>query len=140
MTSPSTGRRRVAAVLLLGGLLGGCRLLRDPGPHEEEPLPVKKVEEEIVVAAWAEPPRLLVGGGEAQILVRVQKRGGAPFPGVEVRLRSSTGRLYSRGRILITDGRGMTRDRLTARRSASITLNAGGTVYRFRIPAGEGEP
>jgi hypothetical protein len=130
----------LAAAVALAGALCGCRLFGPRGPESDEPLPVKKVEVEIVVAAWAEPPKLPPGGGDTQILVRVQKRGGAPFAGVEVRLRSSTGTLYSKGRILTTDVRGMTRDRLTARRSASITLNAGGTVYRFRIPAGEDEP
>jgi hypothetical protein len=28
----------------------------------------------------------------------------------------------------------MTRDRLTARKTAVITLNAGGTRYRFQVP------
>jgi hypothetical protein len=98
---------------------------------------VKKVEEEIIVAAWAEPPHLPPGGGDAQILVRVQKRGGAPFPGVEVRLRVSDGSLYSGGRILTTDARGMTRDRITAHKTTAITLNAGGTRYTFRVNVGE---
>ena len=34
----------------------------------------------------------------------------------------------------MTDAAGRTRDRLTTRSSAHITLNAGGTVYRFRVP------
>ena len=29
-----------------------------------------------------------------------------------------------------------TRDRLTTSRTAAITLNAGGTVYRFHVPVG----
>jgi hypothetical protein len=103
-------------------------------PPPTEDLTVKKAEEEVVVAAWAEPSKLPAGGGQTQILVRAQKRGGAPFPGVEVRLRSSIGTLYSGGRVLVTDGRGMTRDRLTAQRTAEITLNAGGTRYRFTVP------
>ena len=94
---------------------------------------MKKAEEEVVVAAWAEPSTLPAGGGQAQILVRAQKRGGAPFPGVEVRLRASTGRLYSEGRVLLTDANGMTRDRITLRRTTEITLNAGGTRYRFSV-------
>jgi hypothetical protein len=49
-------------------------------------------------------------------------------------VRTSEGSLFSRGRILMTDGAGQTRDRLTARRDATITVNAGGTVYRFRVP------
>jgi hypothetical protein len=122
--------------VLLAPCAGACRTLveRDRDP---EPLPVKKVAEEIVVAAWAEPKNLPAGGGQAHILVRVQKRGGAPFAGVEVRLAASTGSLYSAGRILVTDGRGMTRDRLTTRRSARITLNAGGTRYSFNVRVGE---
>lgn len=86
-----------------------------------------------MVAAWAEPRHLPAGGGEAQILVRVQKRGGKPFPGVEVRLGSSAGTLYSAGITLLTDQGGMTRDRLRTDRSARITVNAGGTRYRFSV-------
>lgn len=99
-----------------------------------EDLVVKRAEEEVVVAAWAEPSTLSPGGGQAQILVRAQKRGGAPFPGVEVRLQASTGSLFSAGKVLVTDGRGMTRDRLTTHRTAQVTLNAGGTRYRFDVP------
>ena len=105
--------------------------------EEEESLPVKRVEEEIVVAAWAEPRQLPPGGGQAQILVRVQKRGGRRFPGVEVRLRTSKGALYSESRVLTTDAQGMTRDRLTTRRTTIVTLNAGGTRYRFQVPVEE---
>jgi hypothetical protein len=108
-----------------------------PVPPDEEPLPVKAVEEPIVVAAWAEPRQLPPGGGQAQILVRIQKPGGRRFPGVEVRLRASPGSLYSDGRVLVTDAQGMTRDRLTTRKTAVITLNAGGTRYRFRVPVAE---
>jgi hypothetical protein len=89
------------------------------------------------VAAWAEPSSLPEGGGQAQILVRVQKKGGTPFPGVEVRLATSTGTLFSAGRVLVTDNRGMTRDRLTTRRSARVVLNAGGTRYRFDVRVGD---
>lgn len=113
----------------------GCRSFL---PRDEEPLPVKQIEEPIVVASWAEPKSLPAGGGQVQILVRVQKQGGAPLPGVEVRLAVSTGSLYSQGQILVTDRRGMTRDRLTTRRSVRITLNAGGTVYRFELRVGDG--
>jgi hypothetical protein len=95
------------------------------------------VEEPIVVAAWAEPKQLPPGGGQAQILVRIQKRGGHRFPGVEVRLRTSAGSLYSNGGVLVTDAQGMTRDRLTTRKGAVITLNAGGTRYRFQVPVAE---
>jgi hypothetical protein len=104
------------------------------------PLPVEKAPEDVIVAAWAEPARLPSAGGQAQVLVRLQKRGGVPFPGVQVRLRTSTGALFSDGKVLVTDEAGRTRDRLTTRRSAYITLNAGGTVYRFRVPVGEPSP
>jgi len=41
------------------------------------------------------------------------------------------------GDLLPTDESGRTRDRLTIRETAIITLNAGGTRYRFRVPVGE---
>jgi hypothetical protein len=129
-------RATTAALLVLCGV--GCRsLFKLDEAREQEPLPVKAVEEPIVVAAWAEPSSLPEGGGQAQILVRVQKKGGSPFRGVEVRLATSTGSLFSGGRVLITDGRGMTRDRLTTRRSARVVLNAGGTRYRFDVRVGD---
>jgi len=141
--------RKVGIALLFASTLVGCRSLHGTGdvgsgeegmlpepPLDEPPLPVKKVQEEIVVAAWAEPSHLPEGGGQAQILVRVQKRGGAPFPDVEVRLSASKGSLYSKGAILKTNARGMTRDRLSTQKTAAITLNAGGTRYRFRVPVG----
>ena len=136
--------QRAVLALALGSALLSCRTLGDPGAGDTpstpaEPLPVKKVEEEIVVAAWAEPSRLPSGGGQAQLLVRVQKRGGARFPGVEVSLGASAGTLYSAGRILVTDGQGMTRDRLTTTKTTTVTLNAGGTRYRFQVPVGEDE-
>ena len=102
-----------------------------------DPLAVKKAPEDVIVAAWSEPAKLPAGGGQAQILVRLQKRGGAPFAGVEVRLASSSGTLYSAGAVLRTDATGQTRDRLTTRRTAQITLNAGGTIYRFSVPVTE---
>jgi len=105
-----------------------------PIAPDDEPLPVKAVGEPIVVAAWAEPRQLPAGGGQVQILVRIQKHGGQRFPGVEVRLRASPGALYSGGRVLVTDAQGMTRDRLTTRKTAVVTLNAGGTRYRFQVP------
>ena len=58
----------------------------------------------------------------------------APFPGVEVSLSASDGTLFSAGHILMTDGRGMTRDRLTTRQTATVILNAGGTRYTFLVP------
>ena len=138
-----------AVFLALALALASCRtapprppvVTATPEPSPESPpqpppddLTVKKAEEEVVVAAWAEPSNLPPGGGQAQILVRAQKRGGAPFPGVEVRLVASIGSLFSAGKVLVTDARGMTRDRLTARKTAQVTLNAGGTRYRFDVP------
>jgi len=133
--------RCVRAVPSLALMLVSCQVFgHRPPTTPVEPVPVKQVEEEIVIAAWAEPKRLPSGGGQTQLLVRVQKRGGARFPGVEVSLGASTGSLYSAGRILMTDAEGMTRDRLTTTRTAVVTLNAGGTRYRFQVPVGEGKP
>lgn len=131
-------------LLLCALACGACTTLglrkAQPAPADDEPLPVAPVSEPIVVAAWAEPKQLPAGGGQSQILVRIQKRGGTRFPGVEVRLRSSTGSLFSSGRVLVTDASGVTRDRLTTKKTATITLNAGGTRYRFQIPVAEGVP
>jgi hypothetical protein len=151
-------RQAFTACLLLAAALlaGGCAIKDKPPPPpppppgtaltpeadsgDEEPLPVTPVAEPIVVAAWAEPKALPAGGGQAQIMVRIQKEGGKRFPGVEVRLRSSGGALFSAGRVLVTDASGMTRDRLTAHKTATITLNAGGTRYRFQVPVAEPLP
>lgn len=126
-------------VVAAAALLPGCSLFSHPRPPEPgttgtEPLPVQKAPEEVVVAAWSEPKRLPPHGGQAQIIVRAQRRGGKAFEGVEVRIRTSAGTLFSQGRALTTDANGRTRDRLTARRGATITVNAGGTVYRFEVP------
>jgi hypothetical protein len=88
---------------------------------------------EIVIAAWTEPAQLPRGGGQVQVLVRVQRVGGGAYPGVQVRLRATTGTLFSSGRPLITDVQGMTRDRLTAKKAAEITVQAADTVYRFKV-------
>jgi hypothetical protein len=134
-------RKRFLAALLVAAAMAGCQDKKGkPGapapPSSTTPLPVKKAAEDVVVAAWAEPRRLPPGGGQSQIIVRLRKRGGAPYEGVEVRLQSSAGTLFSGGKVLVTDGSGQTRDRLSTRRSTEITLNAGGTVYRFRVPVG----
>jgi hypothetical protein len=132
---PRSRRRvRVVALIVAAGLAGGCKTVFPGGSREPEPLPVARAPEEVVVAAWSEPKELPPGGGQAQILVRAQKRGGAPFPGVEVRLSASGGKLFSGGKVLVTDATGRTRDRLTARDVTLVTVNAGGTVYRFRVP------
>jgi hypothetical protein len=149
MASIGRSGPRITTLLVAAALVGaaaGCSVIRH-GPEgapppgapaaadsPPPPLPVDKAPEDVIVAAWAEPSRLPPAGGQAQILVRLQKRGGVPFPGVQVRLRTSAGNLYSDGKVLVTDSSGRTRDRLTTRSSAHITLNAGGTVYRFRIP------
>ena len=127
-------RHRVPRALFLLGLLAVPSCKEHVDVPEPPLLPVKKAEEEVVVAAWSEPKQLPAGGGQVQILVRAQKRGGAPFPGVEVRIQASSGSLFSQSRILVTDQAGRTRDRLTTRRPATITVNAGGTLYRFRVP------
>jgi hypothetical protein len=134
-------KRATVALLALTCALPGCSVLRSkpkPAPSGPvTPLPVKQAPGEVVVAAWAEPRRLPPGGGQSQILVRLRRRGGAPFEGVEVRLQTSAGTLFSGGKVLLTDSSGQTRDRLTTRRTAEITLNAGGTVYRFRVRVGD---
>jgi len=143
MRGPGSGRprawARAAAVLLAVSAGTACHEAKQkPGvpTPAATPLPVKKAAEEVVVSAWAEPRHLPPGGGQSQILVRLRKRGGAPFEGVEVRLQASAGTLFSGGKVLVTDPSGQTRDRLTTRRTSEITLNAGGTVYRFRVPVG----
>src|SRR5262245_30943712 len=96
-TSPATVSAVAVVVLLCA--LGACKTAPQGGPPEAPsappgappPLPVKTVDEELVVAAWSEPKELPQGGGQAQILVRVQHRGGAAYPGVEVRLSTSAG-------------------------------------------------
>src|SRR5262245_53708759 len=93
-------RQAFTACLLAALLAGGCETLghKEPPPPpppppgtaltpepesaEQEPGPVTKVAEPIVVAAWAEPKELPPGGGQAQIMVRIQKEGGKRFPGV----------------------------------------------------------
>jgi len=141
--------RSTRPVLLLAVLLlASCNPFHKDKPRPPAPggsaggsdvLPVTKAAEEVIVAAWAEPARLPPGGGQSQILVRLQKRGGAPYPDVEVRLHASGGSLFSQGRVLKSDASGRTRDRLTSRGDTRITVNAGGTVYRFAVPAGPSE-
>jgi hypothetical protein len=99
---------------------------------------VTPADQAIAVSLWSEPRQLPAGGGQVQILVRVQTRGNRPAPGIEVRLATSEGRLYSSGRLLVTDARGMTRDRLTTNRSTRVTVNAGGVVEELVVPVGEG--
>lgn len=90
-----------------------------------------------IVSVWSEPHTLPPGGGSVQILVRVKKRGGAPYSGVEVRLEASEGRLFSSGRMLSTDGRGMVRDRLTTSRTSTVIVNAGGATTKLWVAVGD---
>jgi hypothetical protein len=108
-------------------------------PQGADPGEVAPVAEAVVVTAWCEPRALPAGGGQAQVLVRVQRKNGQRLAGVEVRLAASEGSLYSAGRVLVTDASGMTRDRLTTRQSSVVTLNAGGTRYQLVVPVGPGE-
>jgi hypothetical protein len=149
---PALTRRTASSILALGlTLAAACRSAPSRPPVSGEPPPpptnaspgalsriedleVIRAPEEVVVTAWAEPSHLPPGGGIVQILVRAQKRGGAPYAGVEVRLKTSSGTLFSADRVLVTDRNGMTRDRLTAHKTAEITMNAGGTRHRFLVP------
>jgi len=115
-------RVTVACIVLAAGVGPACRTFRD-----------SKQRSEVVVAAWAEPARLPPGGGQVQIMVRTQRPNGEPYPGVQVRLRASEGKLYSNGKTLVTDGSGMTRDRLTSKRVSEIVVLVGGTRHRFRV-------
>jgi len=121
---------------LLACVLVGCQAHLPSQPPQGLPVAAAPG---AVVKAWAEPLHLPRGGGQAQILVRVQTDAGLPYPDVEVRLQSSTGRLYSEGRILRTDNRGMTRDRLTTSEPAVVTVTAGGSVFVLRIALGESD-
>jgi hypothetical protein len=98
--------------------------------------PVARVDEDITLNVWTEPRRLPAGGGQAQVIVRVLRRNGRPLPGVEVRVTSSSGTLFSQGKILTTDDRGMTRDSLTTTGPASLTIVAGGREQRVELLLG----
>jgi hypothetical protein len=102
---------------------------------------VQPASEELRVRAWSEPRVLPPAGGQAQILVLVRKRrDGAALPGVQVRLVTSEGSLFSAGKILTTDASGRTRDRITTRHTAVVTVNAGGTVQSVLVPVGSPSP
>ena len=137
-------------ILLFAVLLTvpGCGLFRDSPPRAPEapeapeapatpeptPLPsVAKAPEAVIVRAWAEPRRLPPAGGQAQIMVLARKRNGDPFEGIEVRVEASEGTLFSGGKILTTDAAGRTRDRLTTRRSSTVTVNAGGSIHQIEV-------
>jgi hypothetical protein len=113
------------AALVATAVLPSCRALTSWS---------SKVRSEVVVAAWAEPSRLPRGGGQVQILVRIRRPNGEPYPGVQVRVRASEGTLFSDGKPLVTDANGMTRDRLTSRRASNIVVVVSDTRHRFRVP------
>ena len=46
---------------------------------------------------------------------------------------TSEGTLFSASRILTTDATGRTRDRLTTRRPAVVTVNVGGTLHTIEV-------
>jgi hypothetical protein len=48
-------------------------------------------------------------------------------------VQTSEGTLYSASGILATDAAGRTRDRLTTRRSAVVTVNVGGTIQKIEV-------
>ena len=134
----------ILLVLILGAG-PGCGLFRDSGPRAPEPPetpatpvptplpPVAKAAGPVVVRAWSEPRQLPPAGGQAQILVLARKRNGDPFEGVEVRMQASEGKLFSASRILTTDAAGRTRDRLTTRRSSTVTVNVGGSIHEIEV-------
>lgn len=134
-------RRARTFLVLLTALAPACGLFRSDAPRAPEapaaeaaPLPpVAQAVEPVLIRAWAEPRRLPPAGGQAQILVLAHKRNGDPFEAVEVRFETTAGTLFSGSRILLTDSAGRTRDRLTTRRSAVVTVNAGGTVQEVPV-------
>jgi hypothetical protein len=137
-------RSRRAPVLVALLLIGApaCGIFRDSGPRAPEapptpaptPLPtVTRAAEPVVLRAWAEPRQLPPAGGQTQIIVLARKRNGDPFPGVEVQVRTTEGSLFSASRILTTDASGRTRDRLTTRRPATVTVNAGGSIHTLEV-------
>ena len=131
-----------ALIVLILITAPACGLFRDSGPRAPEapptpeptPLPkVTRAAEPVVARAWAEPRQLPPAGGQTQILVLARKRNGDPFEGVEVQVQTTEGTLFSASRILPTDAAGRTRDRLTTRRSAVVTVNVGGTVHKVEV-------
>jgi hypothetical protein len=134
-------RLRHALVVLVLVTAPACGLFQS-GPRAPEapptpaptPLPpVARAAEPVVARAWAEPRQLPPAGGQTQILVLARKRNGDPFEGVEVQMVTSEGTLYSASRILTTDATGRTRDRLTTRRPAVVTVNVGGTLHTIEV-------
>jgi hypothetical protein len=113
-----------------------------PPVESPTPAPIIPKRSEIVLAAWAEPRHVPQGGGSVQVLVRVRRVGGGPYPGVQVQLQTNAGSLYSAGKPLVTDAQGMCRDRLTTNRPAQVVVQIGDTRYRFKVtlPPESAEP
>jgi hypothetical protein len=132
-------RLRPALLAVAVVVLPGCGLFRGDGPRAPEapaatPLPpLAPAVEPVTVRAWAEPRQLPPAGGQTQIIVLARKRNGDPFEGVEVRFTTSAGTLYSQSRVLLTDKNGRTRDRLTTRDPAVVTVDVGGSVQEIPV-------
>jgi hypothetical protein len=109
---------------MTAALLSACRTLERPSKERSE----------IAVAAWAEPSRLPHRGGQVQILIRVRRPNGNPYPAVQVHVQASRGRLFSNGKPLVTAADGTTRDRLTSKDASEIVVQVGDTRYRFNVP------
>jgi hypothetical protein len=133
-----------AACVLLALVLPGCSLFRSDGARAPEapdaqatPMPpLTPAVEPVTVRAWAEPRLLPPAGGQAQIIVLARKRNGDPYEALEVRFTTTEGTLYSRSKVLLTDSAGRTRDRLTTRQSAVVTVDVAGTVQDVAVTVG----
>jgi hypothetical protein len=132
---------RRALLVVAVAVLPACGLFRGDGqgPRAPEapaatPLPpLAQAVEPVLVRAWAEPRQLPPAGGQTQIIVLARKRNGDPFEGVEVRFTTTAGSLYSQSKVLLTDANGRTRDRLTTRDPAVVTVNVGGSVQTIPV-------
>ena len=136
---------RHAACVLLALVLPACSLFRSDGTRAPEappeaaatPMPpLTPAVEPVTVRAWAEPRLLPPAGGQAQIIVLARKRNGDPYEALEVRFTTTEGALFSKSKVLLTDSSGRTRDRLTTRRSAVVTVDVGGTVQEVAVAVG----
>ena len=134
-----------AACVLLALAVSGCSLFKSDGARAPEappeaqatPLPpLTPAVEPVTLRAWAEPRMLPPAGGQTQIIVLARKRNGDPYESLEVRFTTTEGTLYSQSKVLLTDSSGRTRDRLTTRRSATVTVNVGGTVQDVAVTVG----
>lgn len=134
-----------AVLLSLALVAPACGLFRSDGPRAPEappeaeatPLPpLTPAVEPVLLRAWAEPRLLPPAGGQTQIIVLARKRNGDPYEGLEVRFTTDEGTLYSKSKVLVTDPDGRTRDRLTTRRSAKVTVDVGGTVQEIPVTVG----